>query len=93
MLTQIAALKAFLFARMYRHPRVIGPIERAKTVIAELFAALVAKPALLPIDWAALCGRPGDVTTQGVVRDYIAGMTDNYALAEYARIFHTEVAL
>jgi dGTPase len=93
MLKEIAALKAFLFARMYRHPRVTGPIERAKSVIAELFAALTAEPGLLPADWAALCGRPGDVATQGVVRDYIAGMTDNYALAEYARIFHTEIAL
>jgi dGTPase len=93
MLKEIAALKAFLFARMYRHPRVMEPIERAKTVIAKLFAALSDDPGLLPPDWAALCGRPGDVATQGVVRDYIAGMTDNYALAEYARIFHTEIAL
>jgi dGTPase len=93
MLKEIAALKAFLFARMYRHPRVAGPIGRAKSVIAELFAALTADPAALPPDWAALCDQPGDVTTQGVVRDYIAGMTDNYALAEYARIFHTEIAL
>ena len=37
--------------------------------------------------------RAGDAATGGVVRDYIAGMTDSYALAEYARVFHTEIAL
>lgn len=93
MLKEIAALKAFLFARMYRHPRVIGPMDRAKAVVSELFSALAADPGLLPADWAALCGKAGDVVTQGVVRDYIAGMTDNYALAEFERIFHTEIAL
>jgi dGTPase len=93
MLKEIVALKAFLFERMYRHPRVTEPIARAKSVIVELFAALAADPGLLPPDWAALCGPPDDVATQAVVRDYIAGMTDNYALAEYVRIFHTEIAL
>ena len=93
MLEDVAALKAFLFARMYRHPRVIGPMDRAKAVVSELFGAFAADPELLPADWAASCGNAGDVATQGVVRDYIAGMTDNYALAEFERIFHTEIAL
>jgi dGTPase len=47
----------------------------------------------LPSDWAALCGAPGDAATGGVVRDYIAGMTDRYALEEYGRIFHREIEL
>ncbi len=89
----VAALKRFLFAHMYRHPRVMVPIGRAKAVIGELFEAFSADPALLPLDWAGLCGSPGDTVTGGVVRDYIAGMTDRYALSEYARVFRKEIVL
>jgi dGTPase len=66
---------------------------RAKELIGELFAALAGNPALLPADWAKQCGEPGDAVTQGVVRDYIAGMTDGYAIQEYSRIFHKDVRL
>jgi dGTPase len=90
---QVAALKSFLFARMYRHPRVMGPMNAAKKVVAELFAAFSGDPKLLPPDWTGACGAPGDSRTVSVVRDYIAGMTDNFALSEYGRIFHTEIAL
>ncbi len=90
---EIEALKRFLFAHMYRHPRVMVPIGRAKVVVAELFAAFSGDPALLPADWARLCGRPDDAVTGGVVRDYIAGMTDRYALLEYSRVFRKEIEL
>jgi dGTPase len=93
MMAQVRALKDFLFARMYRHPRVIGPMTRAQTVVTELFEALVAAPGLLPADWAAQCGAAGDPATRRVVRDYIAGMTDNYALAEHARVTGTNISL
>jgi len=91
--SRAAALKQFLFARMYRHERVMATMNRAKQLIAELFAAFLREPALLPPDWAAACGAPGDAVTAGVVRDYIAGTTDNYALREYGRIFHKDIAL
>ena len=90
---QVAALKEFLFARMYRHPRVMGSMNAAKKVVAELFAAFSGDPELLPPDWAGACGSPRDSRTVSVVRDYIAGMTDNFALSEYGRIFHTEITL
>jgi dGTPase len=83
---QVQALKTFLFTRMYRHPRVIGSMGQAQAVVTRLFEALVADPRSLPADWEAQCGAPGDAATRRVVRDYIAGMTDNYALAEYARV-------
>ena len=58
-------------------------------VVTGLFEAFLADSALLPPDWAA-----GAATDTGrVVRDYIAGMTDTYALSEYARVFKTEIAL
>ena len=91
--TQVAALKAFLFERMYRHPRVMGTMNQAKEVVTELFSAFSAEPSLLPQDWTRRCGGPGDAVTGGVVRDYIAGMTDRFALSEYGRIFHKEIAL
>ena len=88
MLGEVKALKRFLYQRMYRHPRVMGPMEEAKRVVTGLFEALVANPKLLPADWLAQCGQGGDSSTRRVVRDYIAGMTDNYALAEFERILN-----
>ncbi len=90
---ELVALKGFLFARMYRHPHVMGSMQKAHAVVTDLFRAFSADPKLLPADWAALCGGPGDANTIGVVRDYIAGMTDRFALEEHRRIFHTEIAL
>jgi dGTPase len=90
---QLAELKSFLFTRMYRHPRVMGSMEKAKRVIGALFEAFSADPARLPADWARLCGKPNDPVTMGVVRDYIAGMTDRFALSEYRRVFHAEISL
>jgi dGTPase len=90
---EVAALKRFLFAHMYRHPRVMAAMGRAKVVVSELFAAFSENPNKMPPDWARGCALPGDATTGGVVRDYIAGMTDRYALLEYARIFGHEIVL
>lgn len=90
---EAAALKRFLFIHMYRHERVMTSMNKAKGLICDLFTALAADPALLPPDWAAGCGAPGDAVTAGVVRDYIAGMTDAYAISEYSRIFHKEISL
>jgi dGTPase len=85
---QLRALKSYLSAHMYRHPRVIASMSRAKAVVTDLYEAFTADPALLPEAWAQQCGQG---LTGGVVRDYIAGMTDTYALTEYARIFRTRI--
>ena len=93
MAAEIGALKAFLLERMYRHPRVTESMGKARQVVQELFAAFSAEPKLLPPDWAASCGAPGDAATAAVVRDYIAGMTDRFALEEHGRVTHTQIAL
>jgi dGTPase len=93
MFRNLTELKGFLFAHMYRHPKVMDPMRKAKAVVAALFEALAREPGLLPSDWIDACGAPNDPATLGVVRDYIAGMTDRFALAEYRRIFHIEIAL
>lgn len=90
---ELALLKQFLFAHMYRHPRVMASVENAKAVVSSLFVALSENPGLLPAEWTDLCGAPKDRRTMGVVRDYIAGMTDRYALSEYRRIFVRDIAL
>lgn len=93
MAEQVRALKSFLFARMYRHPKVMGPMNNAKSVVTALFETFSSKPDLLPTDWAKSCGAPGDARTVSVVRDYIAGMTDNFALTEYTRAVGGDISL
>lgn len=81
-----AALKAFLRAHMYRHPRVLDKMTQMKQVVTELFTAYIDKPALLPPDMAKQCAGPHDPVTARVVADFIAGMTDNFALSEHQRV-------
>jgi dGTPase len=89
-LRRLKALKAFQMENMYRHPRITASMTRAQAVVTDLYEAFVADPGLLPADWAQAAQKavPGTVA-----RDYIAGMTDRFALAEYARVFKTEIAL
>ncbi|BDV39205.1 deoxyguanosinetriphosphate triphosphohydrolase-like protein [Methylocystis bryophila] len=78
-------LKRFLFKNMYRHPRVIGVWEEARSAISFLFPALNADPSLMPPEWERLAAQGKEPRAQ-VVADYIAGMTDRYALNEYRRL-------
>ena len=87
MRAHVAALKAFLGARVYRHFRVNRMAIKGRRVIGELFALFLAEPQCLPTDWSRRAGSPGTAATARVVADYIAGMTDRYALAEHARLF------
>jgi dGTPase len=90
LMARLKQLKTFQMDKMYRHPLVMASMTRAQGVVTNLYGAFVADPALLPPDWAdaARAAVPGTVA-----RDYIAGMTDRFALAEYSRVFHTEMAL
>jgi dGTPase len=81
------ALKGFLFPRMYRHERVNRIMAEAQGVIRDLFAYFINRPKDLPPSW-----RDGIETLEGErlarrVCDYIAGMTDRYALDQHARFF------
>jgi len=82
------ALKQFLFERMYRHYRVNRMSSKARRVVRELFQLFLAEPECLPGEWCALTG--GDTPeTARVVADYLAGMTDRFALDEHRRLFDT----
>jgi dGTPase len=81
------ALKAFLFERMYRHYRVNRMTSKARRVVQELFRLLLAEPEILPAEWQRLAGAPGAPENARVVADYIAGMTDRFAMDEHRRLF------
>ena len=75
-----AELKRFLFSQLYRHPQLTQSTALARTIVAELFAAYTAQPAEMPADFAQ-----AEDTPRGVA-DYIAGMTDRFALREHHRL-------
>ncbi len=81
------ALKAFLFERMYRHYRVNRMASKARRIVTELFDLLLNEPQCLPTEWRQDAGAAGDAKTARVVADYIAGMTDRFALDEHYRLF------
>jgi dGTPase len=80
-------LRSFLHSRMYCHYRVRRMQRTARQVVRELFAVLLEQPDCLPPDWQARAGAPGDAQTAEAIADYIAGMTDRFALDEHDRLF------
>jgi len=82
-----SALKDFLRTHMYRHWRVNRMTSKARRVVAELFRLYVAEPEILPPEWRALCDGPRTPRTARRVADFIAGMTDRFALEEHRRLF------
>lgn len=79
-------LKAFLYENLYYHPEQIATAERARDVIARLFAAYSQDPGTLPQQWREeLPGGEPDRSRR--ICDFIAGMTDRYAIEQCARIY------
>jgi dGTPase len=81
------ALKAFLFEHMYRHYRVNRMSLKAHRVVRDLFQAFLADPDCLPGEWRLLAAGAGSAQTARTVADYLAGMTDRFALDEHRRLF------
>ena len=79
-------LKAFLMDNLYRHYRVIRVFEKAKRVMRELFEAYMSEPLQLPPHILERRVRVGDPLAR-VIADYIAGMTDRFALEEHRKLF------
>jgi dGTPase len=80
-------LRRFLFERMYRHYRVNRMASKARRIVRELFQLLLAEPQILPPEWRGQATEAGTRETARVVADYIAGMTDRFALDEHYRLF------
>jgi dGTPase len=87
------ALKEFLFERMYRHHRVKRMSSKAHRVVHDLFALYLAEPQRLPREWRELAAGPNEPSTARVAADYLAGMTDRFALDEHHRLFDTHARI
>ena len=88
MRAQASAMKRFLYANLYRHYQVNRMRTKASRVVQELFDAFMAEPALLAPDYRDASGDPGRQARQ--IADYIAGMTDRYAIREHKRLFSVD---
>jgi len=86
--SDLKALKAFLLANMYRHYQVNRMAAKATTVIQDLYGFLLSDPQCLPDDWQHADLQPQSGPTMRLVGDYIAGMTDTYALKLHRELFH-----
>jgi dGTPase len=81
------AIKSFLKPRMYRHPRVMKVMDQAADVVRDLFARYSARPQDMPAEWSGQLAGRDEAARARHIADFIAGMTDRYALAEHARLF------
>ncbi len=80
------ALKDFLFERMYRHDKVNRKTDQVQEVVRTLFAHYLANPEALPAGWHIGASDAGGRRTARLVADYIAGMTDRFALNECRKL-------
>ena len=83
----LKAIRSFLFDRMYRAPAVVRMRARVTTVIEELFPYFMAHPEHLPKQWRRdVAAAASETDVARLVSDYIAGMTDRFALQQHARL-------
>jgi len=81
------ALRSFLFRRMYRHYKVNRMMSKAKRVVRGLFDYYLAEPTCMPDEWREQAAQSGENERARLVADYIAGMTDRFALEEHQKLF------
>jgi dGTPase len=84
---QEAAIKAFLYRRMYRHHRVMQVMREAEQVVRNLFQRYTTSPGDLPAEWVEGTERETGEARIGRIGNFIAGMTDRFALIEHQRLF------
>ncbi len=87
MAADIAALRAFLFANVYHHPKVMGIMRRAETLLIDLFERYTADPSTLPPEWQAASVGLNSRRHARLIADFVSGQTDRYAIAEHRRLF------
>src|SRR5262249_28647543 len=81
------AIKGFLYPRMYRHSRIMRIMGDAERLLCELFARYLEQPGDMPAEWAQIVDGGDAAARSRHIADFIAGMTDRYALTEHARLF------
>ncbi|QFU16275.1 deoxyguanosinetriphosphate triphosphohydrolase [Microvirga thermotolerans] len=82
-----ADIKRFLYARMYRHPSVMSVRRKADDILRDLFRRFREEPQAMPEEWRAGLAGADEARLARRVADYIAGMTDGYAILEHRRLF------
>lgn len=83
---QHLALKRFLMTNLYRHEKVREMTDRASTMVTQLFAAYMNDPRQMPAEFAVAAGKVDESGRARVVADYVAGMTDRFAIREFERL-------
>jgi dGTPase len=83
----IAALRAFLFANVYHHPKVMGIMGRAETLLIDLFERYMAAPSALPAEWQKVSAGLALRQHARLIADFVSGQTDRYAIDEHRRLF------
>lgn len=84
---ELKAIRSFLFHRMYRAPSVMAERAKVTRIVNDLFPLFMARPELLPAEWRAdIEAARDEVTLARIVADYVAGMTDRFAIQEHARL-------
>jgi dGTPase len=87
-LAEIGGLQRFLLANVYRHPRVMQVVAGAEAVVHDLFERFLREPARMPDDWRkAVDASATAEAAAAVVGDFVAGMTDRFAISEHRRLF------
>jgi dGTPase len=81
------AIKDFLYPRMYRHARVERVMQDAEKLVCDLFTHYAAAPEHMPPEWLQTAEASSEDERLRHIADFIAGMTDRYALIEHARLF------
>lgn len=84
---ELKAIRSFLFHRMYRAPSVMVERARVTRMVNDLFPLFLSQPALLPAEWRSdIEAAQDEVALARIVADYVAGMTDRFAIQEHARL-------
>ncbi len=90
---ELKVIRQFLFDRMYRAPKVVAMRAEVTEVVRDLFGFYMAAPERLPPEWREdVAGAGDEAGLARVVCDYVAGMTDRFALQEHARLLGSDVA-
>jgi dGTPase len=84
---EVEGLRQFLYARVYRHERINRIMAGAGRIVRELFQRYMAEEASMPQAWAAAATGLHERARARLVADFVAGMTDRYAIAEHRRLF------
>ncbi|MBA4051380.1 MAG: deoxyguanosinetriphosphate triphosphohydrolase, partial [Erythrobacter sp.] len=88
MAAQERRLKSFMYERLYYHPEQIAAAEKARDVVARLFAAYAQDATLMPDDWLARLPA-AEPQRARVITDFIAGMSDRFAIRAVGEIYGT----